>query len=44
MEESDDNAGPTVTKASKSNAIKGNDESNEDVCEFTNKEGFSWCV
>ena len=31
MEESDDNAGPTVTKASTSNAIKGNDESDEDV-------------
>ena len=31
MEESDNNAGPTVTKASKSNAIKGNDESDEDV-------------
>ena len=31
MEESDDNTGPTVTKASKSNAIKGNDESDEDV-------------
>ena len=31
MEESDDDAGPTVTKASKSNAIKSNDESKTPV-------------